>query len=178
LSGYDPRRVADDRALRQLAADGLLVAYELAQDGDRAVEVAVGPPLSAAEKRPAAWWPPQRALLGLPSGRLRVEPYDSLRISPDWDLWSREHRERYGTKAPYHGAALRVPRGRYLLTLHRVDWDRLAGEGTADEAAGAGVPSEVLTLSPRTSGRPLGSAVGLLRHPAAAPRSRRTRGRD
>ena len=173
LSGYGRKEAAKDEALQQLAAQGLLVAYELVQDGDRVVEVAVGPPLSAREKQRTAWLPAQRALLSLPSGKLRIEPYDYFRLSPDWDLWVRDHRERYRTEMEYHGAMLKVPPGRYLLTLHRVNWDVLDGRGEADQAAKAGVPSEVVTLTPRASRRPFRMAVPLLLSPIHGPRTRR-----
>ena len=173
LSGYARKESPKDTALRQLAAQGLLVAYELMQDSDRVVEVAVGPPLSAREKQRTAWLPAQRALLSLPSGELCVEPYDYCRLTPDWDSWVGDHRERYGTEMEYHGAVLRVPPGRYLLTLHRVNWDVLDGRGEAGKAAKDGVPGEVVTLTPRASRRPLRMAVPLLPYPIPRPRTRR-----
>jgi hypothetical protein len=61
-----------------VAADGLAAAYELLQDDEVVTEVAVGPPLTDAELAVARWWPPQRALLDLPTGRLRVDTPNTM----------------------------------------------------------------------------------------------------
>ena len=173
LSGYNRKTASKDKALQQLATQGLLVVYELNQDADRVVEVAVGPPLSAREKQGIKWLPPQRALLNLPSGRLSIEPYDSLRLNPDWDLWVRDHRERYKTEMEYHGARMKASPGRYALTLHRVNWDLLNDQKTGDASTKAGLPSEVITLTPKA---PRGRApipLPLLSYPTSRPQSRR-----
>src|SRR5262245_11626640 len=51
-----------------VAKKRLALAYELQQDDEVAVEVAVGPPLTTKELAVARWLPPQRAKLDLPTG--------------------------------------------------------------------------------------------------------------
>ncbi len=124
-SGADPVDRAD-----RIARQGLLVAYDLAGDGPVAVEIAVGPPLTEAERAAAeiSWLAPQQALLSLPSGRLCVETTESLRI---------------GAHPPSAtGGSVRVPPGDYVLTLFRTD-HRDDRHGTGD------LPLEVVTLTPR-----------------------------
>jgi hypothetical protein len=97
-----------DRRRRALGKAGALVVYELYQDDPEVLEVAVGPPLSAAEMKKMPFVKPQQALLSLPSGRLRIESWDSLSISDDG--------------GDEKGGRLQVPPGDYMLTLHRVDF--------------------------------------------------------
>src|SRR5262249_8691262 len=100
-----------DRRLKDLAAKGMLVAYELQQDDNVRAEVIVGRPLSREEMACCCWHLRQRTLLSLPSGRLCIESYNSLRIGP----------EEPGDE----GAVVKVPPGDYLLTLHRIDWEAM-----------------------------------------------------
>src|SRR5262249_52471095 len=87
---------------------GAVVAYQLYQDDTEVIEIAVGPPLSAAEMKNLPFTRPQQARLSLPSGRLRIESWNSLAISDDGG----------GEK----GGRLQVLPGDYVLTLHRVDF--------------------------------------------------------
>jgi hypothetical protein len=116
-AGRDPDD-ADRKRLDDIARRGLVVEYELQGDGPVRVEVAVGPPLSAAEKKGGRWLKEQRALLSLPTGRLCL----------DWG----DVEEELGL-APSH---LEVPPGDYVLTLHR-----------RDPETGSGDAADVLTLS-------------------------------
>ncbi len=79
LEGYGGDSPLDERWNR-LARDRLLVAFELPQDDGLVVEVIVGDDLTPEETGSAPWLDkPERALLSLPSGRLRIETYDTLR---------------------------------------------------------------------------------------------------
>lgn len=119
LGGADPN---DD--LKALA--GQLVAYELAQDDDVRVGVGVGEPLTTKEKKGVPWLKAQTALLSLPSGKLCIESYNSLRLG--------------GADPDETGARVEVKPGEYTLTLHRVDTEKLEEEHEG--------PSEVITLTP------------------------------
>ena len=116
-AGRDPDD-ADRKRLDDIARRGLVVEYELQGDGPVRLEVAVGPPLSAAEKKGGRWLKDQTALLTLPTGRLCF----------DWG----DVEEELGL-AP---SQLEVPPGEYVLTLHRRDPD-----------AGSGDRADVVTLS-------------------------------
>jgi hypothetical protein len=116
-AGRDPDD-ADRRRLDDIARRGLVVEYELQGDGPVRVEVAVGSPLTTAERKGGRWLKDQTALLTLPTGRLCL----------DWG----DVEEELGV-APSH---LEVPPGDYVLTLHR-----------RDPAAGSGDGADVLTLS-------------------------------
>lgn len=82
VSGGDNVEDGEKRR-RALGKAGALVAYQLHQDDPEVVEVAVGPPLSAAERKKLPFVEPQQALLSLPSGTLRIESWNSLAISDD-----------------------------------------------------------------------------------------------
>ena len=101
---------ARDPALARVARDGLLVAFELEQDDEVAIELAIGSPLTEDEAGDA-WLPAGRAFLALPSGSLRVEGYNNLRLSPDYD-----------PEEP--GRAVDVPPGRYAVSLYRLPPER------------------------------------------------------
>jgi hypothetical protein len=72
----------EDGAIAKIAADRLLVAYELPEDDPIRVAFSVGKPPGAKEKKGRAWRKPQVTQLALPSGRLCVESLNSLRIDP------------------------------------------------------------------------------------------------
>jgi hypothetical protein len=116
-AGRDPDD-ADRKRLDEVARQGLVVEYELQGDGPVRLEVAVGPPLTSAEKKGGRWLKEQTALLSLPTGRLCV----------DWG----DVEEDLG-RAP---SQLEVPPGPYVLTLHR-----------RDPEAGSRDAADVLTLS-------------------------------
>jgi hypothetical protein len=114
----------DSERLKALA--GKLVVYELDQEDRIKLGVAVGDPLTTKEKRGLPWRKLQVTRLSLPSGKLCIESFDSLRL---------------GGEAPAcEGARLTVRPGDYTLTLQRVDVERL--EGRYDG------PREVIALTP------------------------------
>lgn len=76
---------AVDPVLKKLAKKGRLVACELVQDDDLAVEVIVGPVLTEEEFDKTDLLEAQHAPISLPSGELRLESYDNLRLSDDTD---------------------------------------------------------------------------------------------
>lgn len=148
-------------ALRRLARAGTLVAYALQQDDSLRVDVLVGEPLTAAERKGGRWLAPQQAFIRLPSGRLRVESDDALRLVA-------------GDSPTDEGATIAVPPGDYLLTLHRVDLEALAEAGVE----GFDGAHEVITLTagavaaPRRNGPwllPYVPKVRRRRAPAAPP---------
>lgn len=97
---------ATDPVLARLARDGLLVAFELEQDDDIDLEVAVRAPLSKAQQG-RTWLPAQRAKLVLPSGTLCIEGYNNLRLTADSPLDNEA------------GGAVVVPPGEYVVSLYR-----------------------------------------------------------
>lgn len=138
---------AEAEVFGRLAREGLLVAYEPAGGDAVEVEVAVGPDLTAAERAGGTWLRPQAARLALPSGRLRIETFDSLGLTAE--------------PPTEPGGVVEVPPGEYTLALHRVDQAAMG-------AAAAGWPDEVLVLTP---GAPEGlEPAALLRYPVARPR--------
>lgn len=142
-----------DDALQPLARDGLLVAYELEQDDELAIEVSVGSPLSPEELSRGRWLPVQRARLNAPSGRLRVEGYNNLRLSPDFD------------PAEDPGAVVDIPPGDYVLSLYRVDWEALEQAGLGEHIDEWGGPWHVIVLSETTEIQPPDSPAPMLRYP-------------
>lgn len=134
----------EDETLAALAAKGLLVAYELFQDDDITVEVAVGRPLTQKEAKSARWLPVQSAQLSLPSGRLCVETYNSLRL---------------GSEPPEAaGGVVEVKAGNYLLTLHRLDRDAVEEAGIDD----ADLPDQFIVLTPIAKSKRPASAPAML----------------
>jgi hypothetical protein len=113
-----------------VAAAGLAAAYELRQDDEVATEVAVGQPLTEAELAVARWWPPQRALLDLPTGQLRVDTPNTMPLDPD--------------DQDNPGAVVTVPPGRYVLMVYRIDEDAMR----RDEVKKYRGPEEFLLLVP------------------------------
>ena len=129
-----------DPRLASFARSGMLVFYELEQDDAIFVDVLVGSPPTSKElqlARGLKWKKPQVARIVLPSGTLWIDSADSCRINPD-----EEPQER--------GGEVSVPPGEYVLTLHRVDWDRSNDdlwEGDDEDSYYRG-PHEVITLTP------------------------------
>src|SRR5262249_23220922 len=100
-----------EKKLAPLSHSRVVVAYELYQDDPIEVDVVVGEPLTANEMKPIRglkWHKPQKTLLSLPSGCLRVETPNSCHFEPD-----EEPQEA--------GATIQVPAGEYVLTLYHVD---------------------------------------------------------
>ncbi len=124
-----------DPVFAELARTGSLVAYELSQDDTVAVEVCIRQPLEENELSHGPWKQAQQARLNLPSGALCIEGYNTLRCLPDYKPGQDQD----------SGAVIRVPNGNYLLSLYRVDWDRLETQGTAHNWKG---PNQRIILTP------------------------------
>jgi hypothetical protein len=74
---------ANDPKLLDLAAEGVLVVFELQGDGDLSIELSVGEPLTKVEIAAGGWTlPVQHARLKLPTGELRIECYNNLQFDP------------------------------------------------------------------------------------------------
>jgi hypothetical protein len=130
LDGFSRDEVLNDQSLQELARTGTLVVYELQQDDELDMEVVVGEALTVEELSIGLWEPVQYARLNLPSGRLCIESYDSLRL---------------GDEQPTdEGAIFSVPPGDYVMTLHRIDWDAL-DDAEIEDYEGT---SEVFVLTP------------------------------
>ena len=124
--------------LFEVVEKGLLVAYELFQDDEIALEVSIGDPLSDQEcavLNPCL--PVQRAYLNLPSGKLAIEGYSNLRLSPDFDP----------DEEP--GALLDVPSGEYIVSLYSVDG--YAQEENTEEVS---KPNHLFVLTPVSQAEP------------------------
>ncbi len=103
LSGFDgaPESAA--------GLEGRLVAVELPQDGPIALPVQVGSALSREDKKACAWHRAVKSALSVPSGRLRLDSYDSLPL---------------GCDAPASdGVELEVEPGDYLVRVLYVNVD-------------------------------------------------------
>lgn len=114
---------------RAAAEAGLAAVYTLEQDDEVAVEVIVGPDLTADELAGACWLEPQRARLSLPTGRLRIDTPNTMPLDPD--------------EKSDPGALVSVAPGDYVLTVYRVDWSEMKRRGCRRK-----MPSEVLLLTP------------------------------
>lgn len=124
-----------DDAFAELVREGAVVAFELEQDDEPAIEVSVGPPLTDDELARGRWWPPQRTLLSLPSGTLMIESYNNLRASS------------YVDDDEEPGGRIDLAPGDYLLTLYRLDWQALEEAGLGDDLESWGGPWHVVTLT-------------------------------
>lgn len=124
-----------------LTKRGLIVGYSLEQDDELEIAVYVGDPLTDAELSASRWLEPQTAFLRLPSGRLCIEPNDSLRV---------------GAETPTEtGGLVEVAPGDYRMTLHRVDREALFRERRDWKG-----PQEVIVLTP--GGTPADAVEDLL----------------
>jgi hypothetical protein len=137
------------REARQLAHEGALVAFEVGEPTTVEAEFGRAAGLSAAERARAAWLRPQTARIVLPTGKLRVETLDSLRLTDE--------------PIEDEGTVLEVPPGAYTLTLERLD-------RAAMPDGGAGFPDEVILLWPEVGPSAAMPAEALLRYPVARPR--------
>lgn len=106
----------EDPILRSLAEDGLLLAIELIQDDDVHLEIVTGRALTKRERVAGRLQDALQSVIALPSGRLCLETYDSLRIGPE----TPEGR----------GVEVRVKPGRYVISFHRDETD--AGDANPD----------------------------------------------
>lgn len=126
LEGFGEDDISDP-ALARLGAEGLLVVVELEQDDYVRLQLAVRDPLSD-EERGDDWGPSDRAMISLPSGTLKIEGYDNLRIAPDV----------FEDAEP--GGTVHVPPGRYALSFY---WRPLE----AAEAVSAESPRHLIILT-------------------------------
>jgi len=152
--GYADDDADIDKRLKRLARDGMIIAYELAQDDAVKVEVVVGQPLSKAELKLARWHKPQTAKLNLAGGMLRIDSGNTFPIDSEPD----------DDEAP---GLVSVPPGEYVLTLYRIDWDQLATDGLLREGDEWAGPHEVIVLTPAADAKQVKSVKPLLRLPGA-----------
>ncbi|NIP60856.1 MAG: hypothetical protein GWM92_20580 [Gemmatimonadetes bacterium] len=123
---YFNEDVLRDEKLDELFEDGSLVVHLLAGDGGADLEVVTGHDLTEEEKEGGRWLEPRSAWIALPSGRLRIETYNSAPFS-DGDE---------------PGGEVRVPPGDYLLTVHSKDWTGMEmedGDDVLERAEEAGI---------------------------------------
>ncbi|MBD2111895.1 MULTISPECIES: hypothetical protein [Cyanophyceae] len=143
LEGYGNSDINSE--LFEVAEKGLLVAYELRQDDEMAFEVAIGNPLNDQEREAVGIYPHvQRAYLNLPSGKLAIEGYGNLRLSPDFDP----------NEEP--GALLDVPPGEYIVSIYSL-------VGCTEEALEESTkPNHLFVLTPLSQAEPLSERKPLL----------------
>lgn len=126
----------EDPALKKLAEEGVLAVYTLAQDDELAVEVSVGPPLTGEElKGFPSDLPPATTLIKLPTGRLCIEGYDSLRVGPEAEYIEEE------------GSVVEVPPGEYTLTVYREDPFYGDDDDEDYDSEDKERPTQIITLS-------------------------------
>jgi hypothetical protein len=150
LEGFSDEDAADPK-LADLATQGLLVAYELQQDDELSIEVAIGGPLTNQELKEGRWHTVQRAPIRLSSGKLCIEGYGNLRISPDYDP----------DEEP--GAVVDVPPGDYVLSLYHTNWEALEEDGLWDDSKDWEGPNQVITLTPAAEAEPVADVAPMLR---------------
>lgn len=131
---------------KKIVAGGMAASYELHQDDEIWVEVIVGAPLTKKELYASRWFPPQRARLNFPSGRLRIDTPNTMPLDPE------DHEDP--------GAIVEVPPGDYVMSLYRVDWDACRRESIKHKG-----PGEVIVLTLRKQAKPLGKWSPILPYP-------------
>jgi hypothetical protein len=132
--------------LFEVAEKGLLVAYELLEDNEMALEVAIGDPLTNQEQADLGpCLPVQRAYLNLSSGKLAIEGYGNFRLSPDFDP----------DEEP--GALLDVPPGEYIVSIYSID-----GDVQAEDLEAVSKPNHLFVLTPLNQAAPLPERKPLL----------------
>lgn len=106
------------------------------------MQVALREPLTVEERGPD-WLPPGQASIELPSGTLKIEGYDNLRLAPD----------TFDDAEP--GATVNVPPGRYLLSFY---WRPL----DADAPENAALPRHIVILTPANETESVSNAAPVL----------------
>lgn len=145
---------ATEESLLELARGGALVVYELQQDDSRDVLVRIRGDGEDDPEPSEGYLAPRLARLSLPSGRLCIEGYDSLRLSDEWRFQAEQHRSRYGTEYEYTGAVTDVAPGEYVLGIRQRDVTR-------DAAGNEDLPTDIFTLSPAGSAPPFDVDEGI-----------------
>jgi hypothetical protein len=151
LEAFSYENAADPK-LAGLANKGLLVAYELQQDDELSIEIAIGNPMTDEESQKSRWHAVKQAPIHLPSGKLCIEGYGNFRLSPDYDP----------DEEP--GAVVKVPPGDYVLSLYHLDWERLGKDGLwndemEEDWEGAG---QVIILTPAADAEPVANPAPML----------------
>jgi hypothetical protein len=151
-----------DKALKKVVEQGLLVTYFLRQDDAIVVDVSVGPPLDKAEikalaKQGVPLMKPSQTVISLPGGRLRIDTANTFRLSEDARACAEEYEKEHG-KPPADNnlkafgledksGEVQVPPGDYVLTLYRVDFEKMEDSDDEDDEGFDG-PGEFITLTP------------------------------
>ncbi len=147
LQGFRGKADLVDPVLCDLAAKGLLVVYELYQDDEIMVEVAVdGPPLSTNEMGHAKYLGPRHTRLELPTGRLHIASHDTIQIGPN---------EPGGDP----DAVVQVPPGPYAVNVSWLDREFKGEDGDEDEPK---LPSEFIALTPSREPVSASAPMGIL----------------
>lgn len=136
----------ESESLRPLAERGLLLTYELYQDDELSIQIAVGGPATEGERAALPMHDPVEGYLSLPSGRLLVH---SSNTAP----WSDP------TDEGAHLAFDLAP-GDYRAAIYHIDLDRLP------ETPGERITSQFVCLTPVTE-KPAELAPVFLRYPGS-----------
>lgn len=147
------RNTLDDVTTTTLLSEGQLLTYALIHSNVVKIEFYVGAPLTEAERRGGPWYPPERALLSIPSGRLSFHTYNTLPMGDNGDEPEEE------------GATVDVPPGDYVATVYRKNFDAI--EDLMEEAEESGVDvywnvTEFVVLTPIADAKPLDGGSTLL----------------
>lgn len=155
MSTLDPSK---DKALKEVVERGLLVTYFLRQDDSIVVDVCVGPPLAKDEikKCGVPLMKPTQTVISIPSGRLRIDTANTFRLSADAQACAEEYVNSHGKQPDDADLAafgledasgeVSVPPGDYVLTLYRVDFEKL--EDDEEDGDGFDGPGELVLLTP------------------------------
>lgn len=144
LQGFSRDEILKDAAWCELAGRGLIFAYELFQDDELCVEIRSGSPLTQKEMGKLPWLAPQKTFLSLPSGKLRIDSYNSLPVDDSYD------------DSP--GAIVELTPGNYIVNLHRLDQHAVSHELSA-------ASREVLIFQPTKRIKPPSEAQALILYP-------------
>lgn len=138
LSGSEQvrRYSLSDREFATGFAPSDMLAYELRQDDEVRLDIAVRPPLTDEETALLCVREPQTGLLRLPTGRLCVECANNVRFNPDYFESEMDEDER--------GTLIEVPPGDYRVWLYHVDFEALPTDELRDYRG----PCQVVTLEP------------------------------
>lgn len=139
-SGYAETDSETEPALKKLAKNSVLFAYELRQDDAVELEVIVGQPLSRSELSQGLWMKPQRGHLILPTGKLRIDTGLTLPMNQSGEQPDEEP-----------GRVMLSP-GIWMCTLYRLDWDAMMQRGVVSTPEAWNGPNEVVVLTPLAQG--------------------------